>query len=251
MLQIQEKSVEYDPDRKLSLILKFIPAASTTPSTASSRSSGVVGTRGKKAWQDMAMMGKGGIGSVSKEDCSSLSSFACLRFLGRWKPGALVAMWASWSPLDPLLPSLAPVLWARDNPHLLTLSSSGFSLLPPSPLVLRRAVGSVENADEEARRLRRFGEDEEGRRVGERARGVEARLGVCDVEVFWGFAVVVGVARRRDGRVGRRGEEFFGAFAAFWVFLFVEGWTRRGQLSAELRRADELTDTRTPTPTRG
>ncbi|KAJ7921485.1 hypothetical protein B0H13DRAFT_1984906 [Mycena leptocephala] len=70
MLQIQEKSVEYDPDRKLSLILEFIPGrinntidrliALYRPDSV------VVGTRGKKAWQGMAMMGKGGIGSVSK-----------------------------------------------------------------------------------------------------------------------------------------------------------------------------------------
>ncbi|KAJ7921498.1 hypothetical protein B0H13DRAFT_1984907 [Mycena leptocephala] len=71
MLQIQEKSLEYDPDQKaLSLILEFIPGrinntidrliALYRPDSV------VIGTRGKKAWQGMAMMGKGGIGSVSK-----------------------------------------------------------------------------------------------------------------------------------------------------------------------------------------
>ncbi|KAJ7647965.1 hypothetical protein FB45DRAFT_894893 [Roridomyces roridus] len=54
MRLIQEKSVEYDPDRKLSLIRSNRP------------DSVVVGTRGKRAWQNMTMMGKGGIGSVSK-----------------------------------------------------------------------------------------------------------------------------------------------------------------------------------------
>ncbi|KAK7057825.1 Usp domain-containing protein [Favolaschia claudopus] len=70
MLQIQEKSVEYDPDRKLSLILEFIPGRVTNTIdrliALYRPDSVVVGTRGKRAWQNMAMMGKGGIGSVSK-----------------------------------------------------------------------------------------------------------------------------------------------------------------------------------------
>ncbi|KAF8170189.1 hypothetical protein K438DRAFT_1614180 [Mycena galopus ATCC 62051] len=70
MLQMQEKSVEYDPDRKLSLILEFIPGRITNTIdrliALYRPDSVVVGTRGKKAWQGMAMMGKGGIGSVSK-----------------------------------------------------------------------------------------------------------------------------------------------------------------------------------------
>ncbi|KAJ7350908.1 hypothetical protein DFH08DRAFT_862618 [Mycena albidolilacea] len=74
MREIQEKSVEYDPERKLSLILEFIPGRITTTLdrliALYRPDSVVVGTRGKKAaWQGMAtmgMMGKGGIGSVSK-----------------------------------------------------------------------------------------------------------------------------------------------------------------------------------------
>ncbi|KAJ7108808.1 hypothetical protein C8R44DRAFT_635962, partial [Mycena epipterygia] len=70
MLQVQEKSVEYDPERKLSLILEFIPGRFTDTLdrliALYRPDSVVVGTRGKKAWQGMAMMGKGGIGSVSK-----------------------------------------------------------------------------------------------------------------------------------------------------------------------------------------
>ncbi|KAJ7730066.1 hypothetical protein DFH07DRAFT_871300 [Mycena maculata] len=72
MREIQEKSVEYDPDRKLSLILEFIPGRITATLdrliALYRPDSVVVGTRGKKAWQGMAMMGvgKGGIGSVSK-----------------------------------------------------------------------------------------------------------------------------------------------------------------------------------------
>ncbi|KAF7289177.1 Usp domain-containing protein [Mycena indigotica] len=70
MLQIQEKSVEYDPERKLSLILEFIPGRITDTLdrliALYRPDSVVVGTRGKRAWQTMAMMGKGGIGSVSK-----------------------------------------------------------------------------------------------------------------------------------------------------------------------------------------
>ncbi|KAJ7072963.1 hypothetical protein C8F01DRAFT_1012966 [Mycena amicta] len=70
MLQMQEKSVEYDPDRRLSLILEFIPGRITDTLdrliALYRPDSVVVGTRGKRAWQTMAMMGKGGIGSVSK-----------------------------------------------------------------------------------------------------------------------------------------------------------------------------------------
>ncbi|KAF7300255.1 hypothetical protein MKEN_01349600 [Mycena kentingensis (nom. inval.)] len=70
MLHIQEKSVEYDPDRRLSLILEFIPGRITNTLdrliALYRPDSVVVGTRGKRAWQTMAMMGKGGIGSVSK-----------------------------------------------------------------------------------------------------------------------------------------------------------------------------------------
>nr|GAT59637.1 predicted protein [Mycena chlorophos] len=70
MLQMQEKAVEYDPDRKLSLILEFIPGRITNTLdrliALYRPDSVVVGTRGKRAWQTMAMMGKGGIGSVSK-----------------------------------------------------------------------------------------------------------------------------------------------------------------------------------------
>ncbi|KAJ7648426.1 hypothetical protein B0H17DRAFT_1103230, partial [Mycena rosella] len=70
MLQIQEKSVEYEPERKLSLILEYIPGRITNTLdrliALYRPDSVVVGTRGKKAWQGMAMMGKGGIGSVSK-----------------------------------------------------------------------------------------------------------------------------------------------------------------------------------------
>ncbi|KAJ7099266.1 hypothetical protein B0H15DRAFT_771283 [Mycena belliarum] len=70
MLQIQEKSVEYDPERKLSLILEYIPGRITNTIdrliALYRPDSVVVGTRGKKAWQAMTMMGKGGIGSVSK-----------------------------------------------------------------------------------------------------------------------------------------------------------------------------------------
>ncbi|KAJ6616747.1 hypothetical protein B0H10DRAFT_2164584 [Mycena sp. CBHHK59/15] len=70
MLRVQEKSVEYDPDRKLSLILEYIPGKITDTLdrliALYRPDSIVVGTRGKKAWQGMTMMGKGGIGSVSK-----------------------------------------------------------------------------------------------------------------------------------------------------------------------------------------
>ncbi|KAJ7496522.1 hypothetical protein FB451DRAFT_1335080 [Mycena latifolia] len=70
MLQMQEKSVEYDPERKLSLILEYIPGRITNTLdrliALYRPDSVVVGTRGKKAWQAMSMMGKGGIGSVSK-----------------------------------------------------------------------------------------------------------------------------------------------------------------------------------------
>ncbi|KAJ6497330.1 hypothetical protein C8R45DRAFT_982609 [Mycena sanguinolenta] len=72
MLQIQEKSVEYDAERKLSLILEFIPGRITSTIdrliALYRPDSVVVGTRGKRAWQGMAMMGvgKAGIGSVSK-----------------------------------------------------------------------------------------------------------------------------------------------------------------------------------------
>ncbi|KAJ7023372.1 hypothetical protein C8F04DRAFT_1134597 [Mycena alexandri] len=70
MREIQEKSVEYDPERKLSLILEFIPGRITNTIdrliALYRPDSVVVGTRGKKAWQGMTMMGKGGIGSVSK-----------------------------------------------------------------------------------------------------------------------------------------------------------------------------------------
>ncbi|KAJ7478679.1 hypothetical protein B0H11DRAFT_2028282 [Mycena galericulata] len=70
MLQIQEKSIEYDPERKLSIILEYIPGRITATLdrliALYRPDSVVVGTRGKKAWQGMAMMGKGGIGSVSK-----------------------------------------------------------------------------------------------------------------------------------------------------------------------------------------
>ncbi|KAJ6488207.1 hypothetical protein C8R47DRAFT_1127006 [Mycena vitilis] len=74
MVQMQEKNVEYDPDRKLSLILEFIPGRITNTIdrliALYRPDSVVVGTRGKKAWQGMGMgigiMGKGGIGSVSK-----------------------------------------------------------------------------------------------------------------------------------------------------------------------------------------
>ncbi|KAJ7194827.1 hypothetical protein GGX14DRAFT_537331 [Mycena pura] len=70
MLQMQEKSVEYDPDRKLSLILEYIPGRITNTLdrliALYRPDSVVVGTRGKRAWQTMTMMGKGGIGSVSK-----------------------------------------------------------------------------------------------------------------------------------------------------------------------------------------
>ncbi|KAJ7165548.1 hypothetical protein C8R43DRAFT_878116 [Mycena crocata] len=55
MLQIQEKSVEYDPDRKLSLILEYIPGRITATLdrliALYRPDSVVVGTRGKKAWQ--------------------------------------------------------------------------------------------------------------------------------------------------------------------------------------------------------
>ncbi|KAJ7808042.1 hypothetical protein B0H13DRAFT_2221525 [Mycena leptocephala] len=71
MLQIQRRaSSTILTGRFLSLILEFIPGrinntidrliALYRPDSV------VVGTRGKKAWQGMAMMGKGGIGSVSK-----------------------------------------------------------------------------------------------------------------------------------------------------------------------------------------
>ncbi|KAJ6631282.1 hypothetical protein B0H10DRAFT_1698437, partial [Mycena sp. CBHHK59/15] len=68
MRHIQEKSIEYEPERKLSLILEYIPGRITATIDrliALYRPDAViVGTRGKKAWQ--GMMGKGGIGSVSK-----------------------------------------------------------------------------------------------------------------------------------------------------------------------------------------
>ncbi|KAJ7233819.1 hypothetical protein C8J57DRAFT_1439615 [Mycena rebaudengoi] len=71
MRVMQEKSIEYEPDRKLSLILEFIPGKVTDTIdrliALYRPDSVVVGTRGKRAWQGMTMMGKvGGIGSVSK-----------------------------------------------------------------------------------------------------------------------------------------------------------------------------------------
>lgn len=68
MRTIQEKNVEYDPDRKLSLILEYIPGKITDTLdrliALYRPDSVVVGTRGRKAWQNMGM--GIGVGSVSK-----------------------------------------------------------------------------------------------------------------------------------------------------------------------------------------
>ncbi|CAK5270967.1 unnamed protein product, partial [Mycena citricolor] len=70
LMQVQAKSVEYDPDRKLSIIVEFIPGRVTETIdrliALYRPDSVVVGTHSKKAWQGMVLRGKGGMGSVSK-----------------------------------------------------------------------------------------------------------------------------------------------------------------------------------------
>jgi len=65
---IQEKSVECDPDRKLSIILEYIPGRITDTLdrliALYRPDSVVVGTRGRRAWQGIGI--GMGMGSVSK-----------------------------------------------------------------------------------------------------------------------------------------------------------------------------------------
>ncbi|KAF9001162.1 hypothetical protein BDQ17DRAFT_1244739 [Cyathus striatus] len=67
MKTIQEKSVEYDADRKLSLVLEYIPGKITDTLdrliALYRPDSIVVGTRGRKPWQAIGVIG---MGSVSK-----------------------------------------------------------------------------------------------------------------------------------------------------------------------------------------
>lgn len=68
MRYIQEKSVEYDADRKLSIILEYVPGR--VPDTLDRLialyrpDSVVVGTRGRRTWQGMGI--GMGVGSISK-----------------------------------------------------------------------------------------------------------------------------------------------------------------------------------------
>ncbi|KAF8624686.1 hypothetical protein AX17_007017 [Amanita inopinata Kibby_2008] len=68
MKHIQEKSMEYDPHRKLSLILEYIPGKITDSLdrliALYRPDSVVVGTRGRSVWQGMGM--GIGVGSVSR-----------------------------------------------------------------------------------------------------------------------------------------------------------------------------------------
>jgi nucleotide-binding universal stress UspA family protein len=68
MLQIQAKSIEYDSERKLSIILEYVPGRITDTLdrliALYRPDSVVVGTRGRRGWQGMGM--GIGIGSVSK-----------------------------------------------------------------------------------------------------------------------------------------------------------------------------------------
>jgi len=68
MRVIQEKSLDYDPDRKLSLILEYVPGRITDTLdrliALYRPDSVVVGTRGRRTWQGMGM--GIGMGSVSK-----------------------------------------------------------------------------------------------------------------------------------------------------------------------------------------
>ncbi|TFK75542.1 hypothetical protein BDN72DRAFT_757594 [Pluteus cervinus] len=68
MRVVQAKSVEYDPDRKLSIILEYVPGKITDTLdrliALYRPDSVVVGTRGKRSWQNMGM--GIGMGSVSK-----------------------------------------------------------------------------------------------------------------------------------------------------------------------------------------
>ncbi|KAK7453190.1 hypothetical protein VKT23_011871 [Stygiomarasmius scandens] len=66
MAYVQSKSVSADPDRKLSIILEYIPGKVTETLdrliALYRPDSVIVGTRGRKAWQ----IGKGAMGSVSR-----------------------------------------------------------------------------------------------------------------------------------------------------------------------------------------
>ncbi|KAK7450608.1 hypothetical protein VKT23_012918 [Stygiomarasmius scandens] len=66
MAYVQSKSVSVDPDRKLSIILEYIPGKVTETLdrliALYRPDSVIVGTRGRKAWQ----IGKGAMGSVSR-----------------------------------------------------------------------------------------------------------------------------------------------------------------------------------------
>ncbi|KAJ8502514.1 hypothetical protein ONZ45_g11684 [Pleurotus djamor] len=75
MRLIQEKSFEGDPDRKLSLVLEYVPGKITDTLdrliALYRPDSVVVGTRGRSVWQNMTIpgmssMGSIGVGSVSK-----------------------------------------------------------------------------------------------------------------------------------------------------------------------------------------
>ncbi|KAJ3561518.1 hypothetical protein NP233_g10146 [Leucocoprinus birnbaumii] len=67
MRTVQEKSFEFDPDRKLSIVLEYIPGKITDSLdrliALYRPDSVVVGTRGRRSWQGMGMIG---MGSVSK-----------------------------------------------------------------------------------------------------------------------------------------------------------------------------------------
>ncbi|KAJ7594236.1 hypothetical protein C8J56DRAFT_1002181 [Mycena floridula] len=68
MKQIEAKSVEYEPERKLSIVLEYIPGKITDTLdrliALYRPDSVVVGTRGRRAWQ--MGIGKGTMGSVSR-----------------------------------------------------------------------------------------------------------------------------------------------------------------------------------------
>lgn len=71
MKQIEERSVEINSDRKLSLILEYVAGKITETLdrliALYRPDSVVVGTRGRRPWQNMSMgLGKGTMGSVSR-----------------------------------------------------------------------------------------------------------------------------------------------------------------------------------------
>ncbi|KAF4579643.1 hypothetical protein EYR40_000180 [Pleurotus pulmonarius] len=68
MRHIQEKAVETEPDRKLSLILEYVPGKITDTLdrliALYRPDSVVVGTRGRSVWQNMSIPGMSGMGSI-------------------------------------------------------------------------------------------------------------------------------------------------------------------------------------------